>query len=970
MEEGDTLPVESLIDDSDHDDNANTDCSKLSRKKTILLKEFPLNRHVSSAESQYIVLSQNDEVVDQASLNYRIEDFLSEDDNDEEDVEDDNNNEDADYDNDNKDTDDDQDDDDDDYGKLSRKKTILKKEFPLNRQGSSVDSQYVVLSQNDEVVDQATLDYTMDDFLSEDDMKDDDDDDNAHNDKDTDEVNKCTKNDELSNTEELIKDDDEDTDVDWDTEINDESEKKPNNGDNNKREDEEATNKVSPSSFKTTEAASSNNNARTDTPGLSKIESCYRDAKLINNIVPKDIDAIYDKLVERRSNPNRMDIVTATLLDEPDSTTSDDIFKDVKTVIKNVQDKSNEKLNEAYILSLLRLNEKKKNRVDVVTGQLLVSLQDTIQSRDSQDENTPKLKKFDTDSDDPLVKNDPIFQDMRVISKMFPDIDRNEIYAYLEAHHHKKDRIQVVIEELLKSGNSQGSLDETDYPNPTSNPLTNRSRGEFENLCDIFPDCDPNYIFEQLELNAKDTDRMNNLAAKMFESRDYPKLKDVLDKQSKYSIKRKIQNMEFNLKQFLAKIPDPKSMFELNDKAMSAGYKEHVLIQLKNDFAQFKDGYVKEVLERNNHSLIKCHRELNDELAALLGTGRRSKKMRVNPRMTMIPYPDNPDEFFFNELLYMNHELEIKMHLKKLEDEKKKKIEEAKSNGELYECSCCFDDEVLFEDMATCADGHLFCKECVKRSTEAAFGDAKTKFPCLTGTCEHDIPLSVLQSIVPPNLFSNIIRKLQEEELRLADIPDLVSCPFCSFATVMPDPNDKVFKCLNPECLKETCRFCQELNHVPLKCSEVEKKTETDMRTYIENKISEAMLRTCSNCKKRFFKDFGCNKMTCTCGTTMCYVCRAPNIDYDHFNDAGGCSNAEDANTLHVKEMEEAAVTAKRKYLEDHPEAANIEMKYDPQKLVDEMNQNVKRPRLEHGDFDDGYYDDEYPDDDEDDEYI
>ncbi|ESO86150.1 hypothetical protein LOTGIDRAFT_129699, partial [Lottia gigantea] len=225
---------------------------------------------------------------------------------------------------------------------------------------------------------------------------------------------------------------------------------------------------------------------------------------------------------------------------------------------------------------------------------------------------------------------------------------------------------------------------------------------------------------------------------------------------------------------------------------------------------------------------------------------------------------------------------------KEIEEEKKLRIDEARKNGELYECGCCFDDEVLFEDMATCADGHLFCKECIRRSTEAAIGDAKVKFPCLTGSCEHDIPLSVLQNIVSPNLFSNILRKLQEEELRLADIPDLVSCPFCSFATVMPDPADKVFKCLNPECLKETCRYCQEPNHVPLKCNEVEKKTETDMRTFIENKISESMLRTCTTCKKRFFKDFGCNKMTCTCGTTMCYVCREPNIDYDHFNANGG----------------------------------------------------------------------------------
>ena len=39
---------------------------------------------------------------------------------------------------------------------------------------------------------------------------------------------------------------------------------------------------------------------------------------------------------------------------------------------------------------------------------------------------------------------------------------------------------------------------------------------------------------------------------------------------------------------------------------------------------------------------------------------------------------------------------------------------------------------------------------------------------------------------------------------------------------------------------------------MPLRCNEVEKQGETNMRAYIETKMSEAMLRTCPNCKKRF----------------------------------------------------------------------------------------------------------------------
>ena len=61
------------------------------------------------------------------------------------------------------------------------------------------------------------------------------------------------------------------------------------------------------------------------------------------------------------------------------------------------------------------------------------------------------------------------------------------------------------------------------------------------------------------------------------------------------------------------------------------------------------------------------------------------------------------------------------------------KLEEARKNGELQECGCCFDDECLFEDMQACADGHIFCKECIRRSCEAAVGQGKATFLCLTG---------------------------------------------------------------------------------------------------------------------------------------------------------------------------------------------------------------------------------------------
>lgn len=43
------------------------------------------------------------------------------------------------------------------------------------------------------------------------------------------------------------------------------------------------------------------------------------------------------------------------------------------------------------------------------------------------------------------------------------------------------------------------------------------------------------------------------------------------------------------------------------------------------------------------------------------------------------------------------------------------------------------------------------------------------------------------------------------EEIKAAGIEDLVQCPFCNYATIMP-PDVKIVACLNPECQKESCR--------------------------------------------------------------------------------------------------------------------------------------------------------------------
>nr|KAG5689767.1 hypothetical protein BaRGS_031168 [Batillaria attramentaria] len=554
---------------------------------------------------------------------------------------------------------------------------------------------------------------------------------------------------------------------------------------------------------------------------------------------------------------------------------------------------------------------------------------------------------------------------------MFPEKDQNEIYALLEAHYYKPDRVQVVIEELLRSGHwSQGDGDTSSLSHSQSldvaadtssahlqsalHPLPGDLQSDVDHLRDVFPDCDPNYIYERLEANKSSADRVRILAAEMFERRDYPQLKEVIEKQTKQARRQRLQRLDITIEDFLAKFPDPSTTFRDEEKEMKESYKAHVTAQLRHDFPDFKMSYIRSALERHKSHYLHTVQELEAKMDDILVNGGRSKKLRPSPRAEALSYPDEPDEYFFYELWFSRNEQKVKDYFSQKEAARKAKVEAARTNNELYECGCCFEDECLFEEMNACADGHLFCRQCIARSVEAAFGEGKTAFPCLTGSCEHQIPLSVLKDVLPSTMFSKMLRKMQEEEVRQAGIPDLVECPFCSFATIMANPEDRVFRCLNPECLRDSCRLCREPNHVPLKCEEVEKQNETDMRTFIEKRVTEAMLRKCHRCSKRFVKDVGCNKMTCICGATSCYICREPDIDYDHFNE-GRCGEG-DMNMVHQREMEEAAQKAKEEYLRDHPEAADINLKYDPMQHVN-TGTDVGNP-FGH-DHDDGYDDDE-----------
>ncbi|KAK2739564.1 hypothetical protein FQN57_006526 [Myotisia sp. PD_48] len=94
------------------------------------------------------------------------------------------------------------------------------------------------------------------------------------------------------------------------------------------------------------------------------------------------------------------------------------------------------------------------------------------------------------------------------------------------------------------------------------------------------------------------------------------------------------------------------------------------------------------------------------------------------------------------------------------------------------------------------------------------------------------------------------------------------------------------FRCASPQCGRESCLTCHKTWVDPHLCQE---SLLHSLRTAVESARTAAVKRTCPRCGLSFVKESGCNKLTCLCGYSMCYLCRkglgtskAPN------NEAGG----------------------------------------------------------------------------------
>ncbi|CAF3958028.1 unnamed protein product [Rotaria sordida] len=445
----------------------------------------------------------------------------------------------------------------------------------------------------------------------------------------------------------------------------------------------------------------------------------------------------------------------------------------------------------------------------------------------------------------------------------------------------------------------------------------------------------------------------NEIVTNFLDNGYIKKLKKSSDHERNLSLKRSWLETIDDIPKFLSIYSDPITYFFDIQRKQSDLYINHAKAFIVRAFPTTDKSILEQILQEENYHFLstvrKLERRLNIRTNAFLqrtairksldmldtsigGVGRKpSGSWLIKNNKFIYAIPHTPCEEFYDELRFAKNEVKIRRYLGKVSKDHEKRVKKAKRENETLECNICCREDLLIDDMVECTVGHLYCRNCVRTHIDVCFKEGKCRFACVENLCPGEYTIRLVSELLSPKDLNRLNRRIQEENIRQAEIDGLECCPYCPYAVIVDNPDDKVFRCLNPECMKETCRLCKEPNHIPLRCHEVEKGVELEMRKFIEEHVTESMIRKCPRCTQRFYKVEGCNKMTCSsCGLFICYVCRETINGYDHFTNNERCTLSNQSEKIHYEEMLEAYRNAKNEYRRLHPEAHDMILRYDP----------------------------------------
>lgn len=85
-----------------------------------------------------------------------------------------------------------------------------------------------------------------------------------------------------------------------------------------------------------------------------------------------------------------------------------------------------------------------------------------------------------------------------------------------------------------------------------------------------------------------------------------------------------------------------------------------------------------------------------------------------------------------------------------------------------------------------------------------------------TSGCQARYNEKELAKILSVKSLDLYYRLRAAKELELAAIEGLESCPYCPWAVIIENPDERLFRCQNDKCLQVSCRGCKQAVRVRL----------------------------------------------------------------------------------------------------------------------------------------------------------
>ncbi|KAI4601077.1 hypothetical protein KJ359_012264 [Pestalotiopsis sp. 9143b] len=179
-------------------------------------------------------------------------------------------------------------------------------------------------------------------------------------------------------------------------------------------------------------------------------------------------------------------------------------------------------------------------------------------------------------------------------------------------------------------------------------------------------------------------------------------------------------------------------------------------------------------------------------------------------------------------------------------------LEQAKENGAVQDCGCCF-EEFPLNRMVHCEGNvvHWFCRKCMRQQAETVIGQGQHTITCLSmDACSAGYSHTQRKTFIDKKLQVALDRNEAQAALQAVGIENLETCPFCPMAMEYPPvAENKEFHCTNPRCEVVSCRLCRKRTHLPQTCAEAAADEGESARHAIEEAMSDAIIRKCNKCE-------------------------------------------------------------------------------------------------------------------------